>query len=130
MPCTAMTISPFLRVLFIGFVLLRRAALGSGLWYHSRQTPNLVSRVLHNPVPYCSPSTSIVLRSCRLLPTLTPDFQVTGSRNATARSRLQAHMSTISLQSSTLLFFQIFCPTTHRYMKFFNSTLFAHLLLA
>ena len=34
-----------LRVLFIGFVLLRRAALGSGLWYHSRQTPRLVTGV-------------------------------------------------------------------------------------
>ena len=47
-----------LRVLFIGFVLLRRAALGSGLWYHSRQTPSLVSRVptciVYCSIVYCS----------------------------------------------------------------------------
>ena len=45
-----------LRVLFIGFVLLRRAALGSGLWYHSRQTPRLVTGVFgsifHCSVPH------------------------------------------------------------------------------
>ena len=54
-----------LRVLFIGFVLLRRAALGSGLWYHSRQTPRLVTGVFgsifHCSVPHVRFQFSIVL---------------------------------------------------------------------
>ena len=64
----------YLRVLFIGFVLLRRAALGSGLWYHSRQTPRLVTGVFGS-IFHCSGLVACVC--CCLTPNLESDSTAT-----------------------------------------------------